>query len=259
MCDDFNDKEIVQIIRLGLNKESIVIGCLYDRFRPVIQALAIGAGIGEREVEDLLQEVIISFVDNIRLDKYQGKSSINTYLYAIAKNKCMDRVRRKKRELPYDPRELMEVDEESPETLIISTEHIEIVKTFLTLLSGRCKEAIELKLDDPGASNAELARRAGFSSAQSYASFVHKCKKSLGEKIINDPVLLGRLVDTLNYPFDLLRILSKYDTSSYFLLIAHAKGEPLSAEEKSHIEAIIAKDAELKQLILFISKFFNRR
>lgn len=72
---------------------------------------------GNADVEDLLQEV---FIKAIRFyDTYNGKSSVKSWLFAIARNEAKDFYRRQKRVqwVPDKVLEFFHIHEESPEKL----------------------------------------------------------------------------------------------------------------------------------------------
>lgn len=83
---------------------------LYQRYVPRLFQFIYYALSGDREqTEDVLQETMLAAVRSLR--RYRGDSSLYTWLYAIARNKIGDHIRRQKRrgpqpvELPVDLRE----------------------------------------------------------------------------------------------------------------------------------------------------------
>lgn len=66
---------------------------LYPRLHRSMSAYLAGSGI---EAEDILQETFLKAYKS--LDQFEGKSNMYTWLYSIARNKCIDEFRKRKHE-----------------------------------------------------------------------------------------------------------------------------------------------------------------
>lgn len=62
---------------------------------------AMALGLGEGEAEDLAQEAFAAFLAG--LDRFEGRSSVRTYLFGILYRKAMERGRLRAREVATDP------------------------------------------------------------------------------------------------------------------------------------------------------------
>jgi len=60
-----------------------------------------GLGRSEAEAEELVQEVFVAFLD--ALDRFEGRSTVRTYLFGILYRKALEAGRRRSRELATDP------------------------------------------------------------------------------------------------------------------------------------------------------------
>ncbi len=255
MINGYSDEEILQKIRLGIPSNSEVVGWLYDRIRPVIYTIALNYGIqNEEDIQDLTQDVIEAFYSQVMDGKFRGHSAVFSYIYAIAKNKCIDRLR-KYSETLYDPLEweakTEEPDYESPEVLIILAEKTAIFKAFLSLLSDSCRAIIDLQIGPRALSNQAIAEELGLSSAKYVATAIYRCKKNLATKILNDPILLGRLMDSFDDPFKVQKSLIKY-VDDFDLLLAYCKGEALESEAMAKLQKDLAREEDLEKLITFL-------
>lgn len=63
---------------------------IYAEFRPKIHRFLMGV-LGEYEAEDLTQEVLLKV--NRSLDTFRGESELSTWIYRIATNAALDRLR----------------------------------------------------------------------------------------------------------------------------------------------------------------------
>lgn len=82
---------------------------IHDRFRPRVLRY-LGRLVGEAEAEDLTQSVMLKVSE--ALPAFRGESSVSTWIYRIATNAALDRLRRKTAQPPSEP------EPESEETLV---------------------------------------------------------------------------------------------------------------------------------------------
>ncbi len=73
---------------------------MQENTRPLYRA-ARGVGFPKEEAEDLAQEVLATFLES--LDRFEGRSQVRTWLFAILHNKVRERRRELYREQQNDP------------------------------------------------------------------------------------------------------------------------------------------------------------
>jgi len=71
-----------------------------DRARPLYRATR-GMGFSQVDAEDLVQDVFATFMTS--LDRFEGRSSVNTWVFGILYRKVQERRRAQSREAPHDP------------------------------------------------------------------------------------------------------------------------------------------------------------
>ena len=81
----YTDEELISMIQAEGSACNTALIYLYKQHRAVLTNFLASKGAKKEEVEDVFQEGIISMVVNIQEGRFKGKSSIKTYLYAIAK------------------------------------------------------------------------------------------------------------------------------------------------------------------------------
>lgn len=74
--------------------------CMLKRYAGQVYALGLRMMSDEDEAEEVMQETFISACKNI--DRFQGRSKLGTWLYRIATNAALMRLRRKKHTVPLD-------------------------------------------------------------------------------------------------------------------------------------------------------------
>lgn len=88
-----NDK--LQVVNAIKHNDSIALKTIYQNNYPKIEALILKNSGTKEHAKDIYQEAFLAVWQNIKQDKFipQSESSINGYLYTIAKNKWMDVLR----------------------------------------------------------------------------------------------------------------------------------------------------------------------
>ena len=102
------------------------------------------------EAEDISQEVFIRAFQN--LSKFDGRSSLRTWLFRIAYNLCVDQARKKNRHAPelglidQETEEVIEISDPkwNPETVILDEEMRSIVEQSVATLSEKLRSVLLL-------------------------------------------------------------------------------------------------------------------
>ncbi len=102
------------------------------------------------EAEDIAQEVFIRAYQN--LGKFDGRSSLRTWLFRIAYNLCVDVARKKSRHLPeaglvdHETNEVYEICDPkwNPETVILDEEMREVIEQSVATLSEKLRSVLLL-------------------------------------------------------------------------------------------------------------------
>lgn len=143
-------------------------------------------------MEDILQEAVIAFDRNIRNGKFQGKSSLTTYLLSIMKWMIANHNRKNKHELEFKP-EMIDEQEDSIEVEIMAEERKSLLKAALDQIDARCRDLLtHYKLDF---SMREIAEKLGFSSAEMAKKQAYRCREKLRNVLLSNPSLLQSLKD----------------------------------------------------------------
>lgn len=88
-----NDQIIINQILEG---DANVFSVLVDRYKDLVFTLALRMVKNREEAEEVSQDTFIKVYKS--LNKFQGKSKFSTWIYKIAYNTCLDRLKRIKRE-----------------------------------------------------------------------------------------------------------------------------------------------------------------
>lgn len=115
---------------------------LYDRIAdPLYRFLR--ARLRDRfEAADLMQDTFLEVWRGA--GRFQGRSSARTWIFGIARHRCLDRMRRGGREIPAEPDETIADGGPDPEAVAEAASDAARVRGCLEGLSGPHRAAIEL-------------------------------------------------------------------------------------------------------------------
>lgn len=141
-----DDQELLVALCQG---ETAAFQQLFDVYSDKIYRLAVGLLQDEAEAEGVVQDTFLRLIEH--LDRFEGRAKLGTWLYRVAYNASMDRLRQRRPLLPLNN----EIDDEtaSPVPLIL-TDWRHVPEQYLT------EEEIHAQLDKAIAALSEKLRAA---------------------------------------------------------------------------------------------------
>ena len=137
---------------------------LVKRYQPAVLRVCVSL-IGSRDVDDLVQDIFIKILR--RLNTFEGRSSLFTWIYEITVNQCRDELRRRKRRhwfslqaLPEETVERVAVENESVSAQIEANELRHNLRLELNKLDPKYRELVVLR-DLEGLGYDEIAKISG--------------------------------------------------------------------------------------------------
>lgn len=91
--DKLSDQHYINLIIQG---NTNVFGVLVDRYKEMIFTLALKMIKNREEAEEISQDTFIKIYNS--LNKFKGDSKFSTWIYKIAYNTCLDRLKKNKKE-----------------------------------------------------------------------------------------------------------------------------------------------------------------
>lgn len=91
---NLTDAEIIEGLQVPGSKQSIYEDTLYIKFSYFIEEARRKFSLVQEDAFSCYSDSIITTLENIRSRKFEGRSSLKTYLYQIFHNKCVDQVRK---------------------------------------------------------------------------------------------------------------------------------------------------------------------
>ncbi|MBN1149648.1 RNA polymerase sigma factor [candidate division WOR-3 bacterium] len=113
---------------------------IYNKLWPKIYSVC-HRFVGEKDASDMAQETFMKFYKS--MDKFKGKSSVYTYIYRIAVNLCLDKIKKDKKTMPLDAScELLPDDRNKSDDPLVDKKIYQAYKT----LSKQRKTVIVLRI-----------------------------------------------------------------------------------------------------------------
>lgn len=164
--------------------DDAALGALFERYADRIYRLAVGLLHEPAEAEDVVQESFVKALTN--LDRFEGRSGIGTWLYRVAYNAAMDRLRRRGREPVTESDDMPSphsmVDWSStPEALLLDNEARAALDAATDTLSASLRAVFILR-DVEGLSTLETAEALGISESAAKVR-LHRARLQLRERL----------------------------------------------------------------------------
>lgn len=154
---------------------------IYQSYYPVIKKLVISNSGNETEAQDIFQETIITFYEQVKRENFELTCSLKTYLYSIGRNLWLKRLSKIKN-LNHDINDFgdfISLDDDNEKD---STENGEILLEMIGKLDESCRKILTYFYYDKLRMNV-IMNKMKLGSEQSAKNKKLKCMKRLMEVI----------------------------------------------------------------------------
>ena len=170
-----SDQKIIELLRSGNER---VLNMLYDRYLRMITRYVCDNSGTDSDAEEVLQDALIILWENVQRKDFELKSRLSTYLYAVAKNKWLQELNRRKRLTTLDsvssnPGNEVPVDEQ-----LLEEETVEIIKRCIEQLQPLCQSVL-IAYYYEGKTMQEICEITGLANENVAKSKKYQCKKEL--------------------------------------------------------------------------------
>ena len=176
---NLSELAIIEAIKMGSEK---ILFNLYDEYRNEFIGWAVTNNqLTVDSAKDIFQNTIISFHQNIKDGKFDGRnSSLKTYLFSIGKNSVRQHFRSSKN--------LYVQEEINEHTLVIveedDTEIRDVVRSAIRSIGDRCKSILTL-FYERGFDMESIAIELGFKNRDVAKKSKYECMKKLEVEVRN--------------------------------------------------------------------------
>ncbi|MDX2246954.1 MAG: sigma-70 family RNA polymerase sigma factor [Bacteroidia bacterium] len=183
---NYTDEAVIKAIREGGKACDEVMAFLYRRQVEQVVAFITTRNGSREEAKDVFQDALVNLLVAIREGKFEGKSSLNTYLYAISKNLWYRRFNRSVKEDDYKNANAGdEKTDFTPEVHIMDNDQRSLVSNLLGSLKAKCREVLILWAEKY--SMKEIAEELGYQNEQVVRNKKNHCLSELKELVRNHP------------------------------------------------------------------------
>ena len=175
-----SDESLVE--RIKANDRS-VLGDLFIKFEKVVFKHIQTHGGNLDDAKDMLQESIIVLWQNVSAGRFKLQSKLSTYLVAVAKNKWMVEMRKKKRFVQDDPPEHAYPSEPGILDKLVDDEMLDRVRFALDQIKPVCKQLLLLFYFEER-SMEEIANILSFANMNVAKAKKYQCKKALQDVVL---------------------------------------------------------------------------
>lgn len=171
-----DDARILEAVRAGSED---ALAELFHQNHCAITAYIVKNRGSEQDAEDILQDALMVFWEQVQSGKFVYAAKLSTYLYGVSKNLWLRRLSHIRREVPM-PEEEPQWQEEaiSPLEELMVTEETQAVAEAMRRIGSPCKELL-LMFYWEERSMEEIAEALHFAGADTAKSKKYQCKKSL--------------------------------------------------------------------------------
>ena len=195
----YTDTTLLQTLRSGINADD-AIRHLYRTQFTITSAYVKQNNGSEEDAEDIFQEVVLTFIELVKKDKFRGESSISTFLYALTRNIWLNELKKRGRA------KLREENfEKTKDTTGMDVSHYivnrELKAELMLLVNGlgeSCKKILLAFYFDNLAMK-EILKTTAFENEQVVRNKKYKCLKQLEQMITEKPNLSKNLKSVLFY------------------------------------------------------------
>jgi RNA polymerase sigma factor (sigma-70 family) len=193
----FTDLSLIQALRSDTNRDEAIRFLYRSQFNLTAAYIRQNSGTDE-DAEDIFQELILTFIEVLKKDKFRGESSISTFLYALTRNIWLNEL--KKRGSAKQRDEIFEKGREHTEIdvshLIVNREEKTQLMKLVDSLGETCKKILVAFYFENLAMK-EILKTLKYENEQVVRNKKYKCLKQLEQLLTEQPVLLRNLKSLL--------------------------------------------------------------
>lgn len=200
MKEMFNSDQALLTALRGDGDMDNAVRSLYRQYYEVLSIYTRQNSGSQQDAEDVFQEVVVTFIELVKQNKFRGESSIKTFLYSLNRhiwlNELKKRNRMHNRNLRFEAsRGQTEADVSS---YIAGRESRSQMMQVIEQLGEACKQVLMAFYYDE-LSIREMLAILPYENEQVVRNKKYKCLKKLEEMLHRDPALANNLKTILAY------------------------------------------------------------
>lgn len=184
---NYTDEQLITDVQhpKGVNQ---AVAFLYKSHYRLLERYILNNSGNSADAEDLIQEVMVSFVEMVREGKYRGEASVKSFLYTLTRNLWITELRKRSAETKRN--EIFETSREQwDDDINAFISYKEAQKTIVTLfekLGDKCRKILTLFYYED-LSMKEILVQTHYENEQVLRNRKYKCLKEMTELVHQNP------------------------------------------------------------------------
>ncbi|MCP9768447.1 RNA polymerase sigma factor [Lacihabitans sp. LS3-19] len=191
------ENDVIEKIRKNIDINTCL-KYLYKEFYSFLERMVLNNSGTREDAEDVIQETFLAVLQIIQNDKFKGESSLKSFLYSVAKNIWLVKIKKQNAErnraniwIEDKPEFEADINEQ-----IKKNEALELISNVLDSLGSVCKNILN-KYYYENLSLKEILPFTDFENEQVLRNKKSKCMKTLTEKLEQHPKMKESLYKAL--------------------------------------------------------------
>jgi len=147
------------------------LGVMYKYYYPVVERFILSNSGTKQDAEDIFQETMMVFTENIGKGNFVLTSSLKTYLYAISRNLWLKLLRSRNQ---YTSVDNIEIPDEEDDQQDVLKENEEFISHLINRIPFHCQQIVDMvyfkNLDVE-----EVAEKMGYNNSHTASNIKYKC------------------------------------------------------------------------------------
>ena len=166
------------IIGIKSRKDRMVLNWMYKYIYPKVKSYILANSGTEDDSKDVFQEAVLTFYNLVMNNKSDKITDVEGFVLVVARNKWINKVRTKKKEINTEFLENESDNQNGPLVNMILNEKWNAFQDLIDQIGERCKELLAYSLYEK-LSMTEIAERMGFISADAAKTTHYRCKQKM--------------------------------------------------------------------------------
>ena len=177
---EFSDSEILEAFHEPDGKNQKVLEYLYHQVLPKVQNYVRKNSGNNDDAFDVFQDAMVAFCKFVRLNKFNKDYSVSGFIYIVAKNIWINKVRKDKKLVLTEMTEMLKnvPDPQNVLNYLITNERKKEVRKMLGMLGEKCRKLLRMSIYLE-MSGKEICEKLGFASENGVKTQKYKCKQKL--------------------------------------------------------------------------------
>ncbi len=159
---------------------------LYKTYFRSVKKMVVANSGDEEEAHDIFQDALIVFYQAVRRGKFELKAKVGTYLFAVARNRWLAELSKRKVKLEFQAE--AQSAEATPLRMLLDKEQKMLLSKAVAELNEDCQEILRLSIYEELPMK-EISERMGHSNDQVSRNKKSRCLKYLTRIIKESPLL----------------------------------------------------------------------